>query len=237
MKKFIVLAMAAIVTMGITSCDSKTGSVKLTSEVDSVSFIIGKAQGINMKKGMEGQFDTWPQKGNIDAFIAGAYKGLENADDTVFLGKDSQTANAFIIAFFDKLGQVVAIEEKEAGEKFLAENKTKSGVITTESGLQYKVITEGTGEKPKAEDMVSLHYTGKFVDGTVFQSSVGGDPLQMPAGGFVPGFTEGLLLMPVGSKYILYIPSDIAYGANPPQGIKPNATLEFELELLEIVKQ
>ncbi|MDR0575331.1 MAG: FKBP-type peptidyl-prolyl cis-trans isomerase [Tannerella sp.] len=236
MKKFSVLAMTAVVMMGVvfTSCDLKKsmGSAKLTSEVDSVSFIIGKANASNMKR----QMDTWPIKGNIDAYVAGFLKGLE-VDDSLFLGKDMQTADAFINGFFQKAQSIVAEENKAAGEKFLAENKTKSGVITTESGLQYKVITEGTGAKPVAEDVVKVHYTGKYLDGTKFDSSVDrGEPAEFPLSGVIPGWSEGVKLMPVGSKYILWIPSELAYGQNNPN-IKPNSTLEFEVELLEIVKK
>jgi FKBP-type peptidyl-prolyl cis-trans isomerase len=236
MKKFSVLAMTAVVLMGVafTSCDSKKsiGSAKLTSEVDSVSFIIGKANAANMKRQME----TWPVKGNIDAYVAGFMKGLE-VDDSLFLGKDMQTADAFINGFFQKAQQIAAENNQAEGEKFLAENKTKSGVITTESGLQYKVVTEGTGSKPTAEDVVKVHYTGKYLDGTKFDSSVDrGEPIEFPLGNVIPGWSEGVQLMPVGSKYILWIPSELAYGPGG-NGIRPNSTLEFEVELLEIVKK
>ena len=241
MKKIGALAVSAILAMGVTftSCDSKKamGSAKLTSEVDSVSFILGKAQASNMKRQMETQMENWPIKGSVSAFLAGVYAGLENSEDSLFLGKDMQVAEAYIGGFFQRVQLQMADENRTAGESFLAENKAKSGVITTESGLQYKVITEGTGAKPKADDVVKIHYTGKFLDGNVFDSSVErGEPLELSAGSFVPGFSEGLLLMPVGSKYTLWIPSDLAYGERGSQSIQPNSTLEFEVELLEIVR-
>ena len=238
MKKFSVLAIMAIVSLGIafTSCDSKKsiGSVKLTSDVDSVSYIFGKVNAYTMKK----QMDSWPGKGNYDAFIAGINDGVANPDDSLFLGKDMVAINEYVNGFFMKLQTRMADDNLAEGEKFLAENKTKSGVITTETGLQYKVITEGTGAKPKPDDIIKIHYTGKTLDGNIFDSSFQhGQPLEGPAGNFVPGFSQGLLLMPVGSKYTFWIPSDLAYGPSGNQGIQPNKTLEFEVELLEIVKQ
>ena len=239
MKKFSVLAVTAIVTIGISfaSCDSKKsiGAVKLVSDADSVSYIIGKAQASGMKKQMESQMEQWPGKGNINAFIAGVYDGMENSDDSLFLGKDMMAADEFIRGFFTNLQENISESNRVEGDKFLAENKGKSGVITTESGLQYKVITEGNGAKPADTDNIKIHYTGKFLDGNVFQSSVGSEPLEGPAGGFVPGFTEGILLMSVGSKYVFWIPSDLAYGLGN-QNFPPNKTLEFEVELLEILK-
>jgi FKBP-type peptidyl-prolyl cis-trans isomerase len=234
MKKFSFLAISVMVTMGITfmSCDSKKsmGSAKLTSDVDSVSFIIGKAQASNMKKQME----NWPIKGNFKAFVAGLMQGIDAPDDSLFLGMDLQEADGFINGFFQSMQTRVAEDNKAEGEKFLAENKTKSGVITTQSGLQYKVITEGTGQKPAAVDTVVVHYTGRYLDGTQFDSSIDrGEPATFPLDRVIAGWTEGLQLMPAGSKYMLWIPSELAYGQNNPN-IKPNSTLEFEVELLEV---
>ena len=127
---------------------------------------------------------------------------------------------------------------KAEGEKFLAENKTKEGVVTTESGLQYKVLTEGSGAKPTEADRVKVHYTGKLLDGTVFDSSVQrGEPATFGVTQVIRGWQEVLQLMPAGSKYQVWIPSELAYGASGAgQMIKPHATLEFEVELLEIIR-
>ena len=124
------------------------------------------------------------------------------------------------------------------GQDFLAANRSKEGVITTASGLQYKVITEGTGAKPTLKDKVRCHYTGKLLNGNVFDSSVQrGQPAEFEIGQVIPGWQEVLQLMPVGSKFQVWIPSNLAYGAQGAgQVIKPNATLEFEVELLEILK-
>jgi FKBP-type peptidyl-prolyl cis-trans isomerase FklB len=127
---------------------------------------------------------------------------------------------------------------KKEGEAFLSENKKKEGVVTTASGLQYSVITEGTGARPTADDQVKVHYTGSLLDGTIFDSSVQrGEPIVLGLRNVIAGWTEALQLMPVGSKYKLFIPSELAYGDNGAgAAIKPGATLIFEVELLEIVK-
>lgn len=126
---------------------------------------------------------------------------------------------------------------REAGEAYLAENGAREGVTTTESGLQYEVLEEGDGPSPGPDDQVRIHYRGTLPDGTEFDSSYDGEPVVFGVGGVIPGFSEGLQLMEVGSSYRFVIPSDIAYG---PQGsggvIGPDATLIFEVELFEIVE-
>jgi FKBP-type peptidyl-prolyl cis-trans isomerase FklB len=127
-------------------------------------------------------------------------------------------------------------KNKVAGEKFLAANKTKPGVITLPSGLQYQVIKEGTGPKPTASDMVQVHYHGTLIDGTIFDSSVDrNEPITHSASGFIPGWNEALLLMPTGSKWKLWVPSNLAYGdsgAGPQIG--PGSALVFDVELLKV---
>lgn len=135
--------------------------------------------------------------------------------------------------------QAAAAKNKQEGEAFLASNKSKPGVKSTASGLQYQAITEGKGAKPAATDTVKVHYTGTLLDGTKFDSSVDrGQPATFALNAVIPGWTEALQLMPVGSKYTLWIPSELAYGdRGTPGPIGPNSTLKFEVELLEIVKQ
>ena len=129
----------------------------------------------------------------------------------------------------------MAAENKKAGEAFLAENMKKEGVVALDSGLQYKVIKAGDGQKPKKTDAVVCHYRGTLLDGTEFDSSYSrGQPAQFRVDQLIPGWTEALQLMPAGSKWELYIPSYLAYGARPAGQISPNSTLIFELELLEI---
>jgi len=136
-----------------------------------------------------------------------------------------------------RVAEQKAAAEKNKGEgtAFLAKNKSKSGVKTTASGLQYEVEKEGTGPKPKATDTVKVNYLGTKIDGTKFDSSYDrGQPATFPLNGVIKGWSEGLQLMPVGSKYKLYVPADLAYGENAPGPIGPNATLIFEVELLGI---
>jgi FKBP-type peptidyl-prolyl cis-trans isomerase len=135
--------------------------------------------------------------------------------------------------------KAAAEKNKAEGEKFLADNKGKPGVKTTASGLQYTVIKEGTGPKPGPNDQVKVQYLGTLIDGTKFDSSYDrGQPAQFALNGVIPGWTEALQLMTVGSKYKLFIPSSLGYGERGTPGgpIGPNATLVFEVELVEIVK-
>jgi FKBP-type peptidyl-prolyl cis-trans isomerase FkpA/FKBP-type peptidyl-prolyl cis-trans isomerase FklB len=129
---------------------------------------------------------------------------------------------------------------KAAGEAFLAENAKKEGVQVTESGLQYQVLEAGEGPRPDSDDLVRVHYQGALLDGTVFDSSIErGQPADIPVSQVVPGWQEGIALMPVGSKYRLWIPAGLAYGEGGTPGgpIPPNSTLVFEVELLEILDQ
>ena len=177
---------------------------------------------------------------DIDLFIQ-AFKERYNEDSASYLMNDS-----IIFETLQKLSQdrqaekmrkdsIAAETNKAAGEAFLASNKTAEGVITTESGLQYKVITEGTGATPGDSDIVKVDYTGTLLDGTKFDSSVDrGQPLEFPINAVIPGWTEMLKLMKVGGKVTAWIPSDLAYG---PHGRGPqipgNSLLVFEMELID----
>jgi len=131
--------------------------------------------------------------------------------------------------------QLAGEANKKAGDAFLAENKTKDGVVTLPSGLQYKILTQGTGPKPAATDTVVCNYKGTLIDNTEFDSSYSrNQPLTIPVSGVIKGWTEALQLMPVGSKWQLFIPSDLAYGPQAKGPIGPNSTLIFDVELLSI---
>ncbi|NDV63732.1 FKBP-type peptidyl-prolyl cis-trans isomerase [Bacteroides sp. 224] len=173
---------------------------------------------------------------NRDNMLAGFIDGLKNKGVM-----NTADAQAYTQAAMEKVKEKALLEthgeNKEAGEKFLAENKDKEGVVTTESGLQYKVITEGKGEVPAATDRVKVNYKGTLIDGTEFDSSYSrNEPATFAANQVIKGWTEALTMMPVGSKWELYIPQDLAYGSREQRQIKPFSTLVFEVELLEIVK-
>ncbi|MBB4034484.1 FKBP-type peptidyl-prolyl cis-trans isomerase FklB [Dysgonomonas hofstadii] len=179
---------------------------------------------------------------NMDAFVAAFTSSLkdekmliENTDDLVQnAAMKAQQANEAKKAEDLKAQYATQIAE---GDQFMAENKTKDGVIALPNGLQYKVITMGTGEIPTASDRVTVHYKGTLLDGTVFDSSIDrGEPATFGVGQVIKGWTEALLLMPVGSKWILYIPYDLAYGSRDQGTIKPFSNLIFEVELIDIAK-
>lgn len=146
--------------------------------------------------------------------------------------------NMSISNYLQQLKKEKAAAARKAGEEFLATNKTKPGVVTLPSGLQYLVVKEGTGPKPTLTDKVKCHYHGTLIDGTVFDSSVDrGQPIDFPVNGVIRGWVEALQLMPVGSKWKLFIPADLAYGDNQAGAkIAPGSTLIFDVELLDIVK-
>ena len=224
-----VAAMAVAVGVSATSCDSKK-SANLKSAIDSASYAIGVSTGAGYKENLK----TLPDSANVDALIAGFTEALKGQKTSM----TPEAAQAFLQTYFMEASAKQATKAKEEGDKFLAENKTKEGIITTESGLQYKVVTEGKGVKPTAEDKVKVHYKGTLLDGKVFDSSIErGEPAEFGVGQVIKGWTEGLQLMPVGSKYTFWIPSELAYGERVAgQDIKPNSVLVFEVELLEIVK-
>ena len=142
----------------------------------------------------------------------------------------------FVFFQFTSANKKAALENKQKGQDFLAKNKLEAGVKTTESGLQYKVLAQGTGDQhPKASDTVKVHYHGTLLDGTVFDSSVErGAPIEFGLHQVIPGWTEGLQLMVIGEKTRLFIPSDLAYGDRAAGAIKPGSTLIFDVELLGI---
>lgn len=228
------LALAFMATAFITACSNgQRDRVQLTNEIDSLSYAIGSDIGGNFKAQ---KLDNV----NIDALAMGLRDGIDSAS---MLSEEEvqMVINAYMMKLKEErmaTERAEAEENRMKGEQFLAENAKREGVVTTASGLQYEVVTMGTGAKPTADSKVKVHYTGRLIDGSVFDSSVErGQPIEYPVGGFVRGWQEALQLMPVGSKWKLYIPSDLGYGpqAGPGGKIPGNSVLVFDLELLEIL--
>lgn len=227
------LLFAAVVSFIATSCQNGGAGkkVSLKSDVDSTSYALGVLIAQNNKQSLESV--PGGEKINID-LLTEAFRQVLKGDSTLVTPME---ANEMVSNFFQKMGEKVAQENLEAGNAFLEKNKAREGVTTTASGLQYEVITEGTGPKPVAEDMVRVHYHGTLIDGKVFDSSVDrGEPAEFPVGGVIQGWVEALQLMPVGSKWKIYLPASLAYGERGAGGdIQPNSALVFEVELLEIL--
>lgn len=200
--------------------------MKYTEELDKVSYCFGLSIASNL-------LSSGVNTINTEAFV--------DAIKTVYAGQmpeiKPEEANQILQDYFNKLQNERGKVAKEAGEQFLNDNKSKEGVVTLESGLQYKVISTGNGAIPKSSDTVKCHYEGRLINGAVFDSSIRrGEPAEFPVNGVIAGWVEALQLMPVGSKWQLYIPSDLAYGPHGAgQAIGPNETLIFDIELLDIV--
>ena len=226
----LVIIVLAVVTFA--ACNSGIGqSVSLKTPADSASYAIGIIIGEQNKR----QIETFPGGKLLDREII-----LKAFNEHFIKGNSKMTfeeTDAIVNRFVNgEIDREKNFNQAEA-ESFLTKNKTKKGVITLESGLQYEVLKEGTGAKPIAGQDVKCHYHGTFSDGTVFESSVDrGTPSQFNINGVIKGWTEALQLMPVGSKWRLYIPGNLGYGENGTGKIGPNKLLIFDLELLEIVE-
>ena len=220
--KLFILGVAAT----LVACNQENyTNAELTTQIDSVSYSLGISVANNLKNSGFESIET-------DA-MASAFNDVFS-DKEVRITEDE--ANLLIQDYFLELSEKKSQEATAEGSSFLIENAKKVGVITTSSGLQYEIITNGTGATPSESDKVTVHYHGTLLDGTVFDSSVDrGQPATFPVNGVIPGWVEALQLMNVGSKYKLYIPSDLAYGERGAgEAIGPNATLIFEVELLSI---
>lgn len=224
MKKiFIVCLLATFIGMSINIKAQET----MTQE-ERISYFLGANVGEFYK-----QQDVDILKEKFFQGFTEAYAG-----QNMFTQEEMESLNMEFQKMMQQKQNSIMDKEKAKGAAFLAENKKKEGVIETASGLQYKVVKMGTGAKPTATDKVKVHYHGTLIDGTVFDSSVErGQPIAFPLNQVIAGWTEGVQLMPVGSKFIFYIPSNLAYGDRAAgDKIKPGSTLIFEVELLDIEK-
>tara|TARA_B100000401_G_scaffold430737_1_gene365892 strand:- start:2159 stop:2812 length:654 start_codon:yes stop_codon:yes gene_type:complete len=195
----------------------------INTEMEKVSYSLG----VNIASSLKQQ--GW----ELDA------KSLSDAFVDVFNGNklliDEKEASSILQNYQQKIANKTLEKNSTLGKEFLEKNAKKDGVITTSSGLQYKVLKEGDGESPKETDKVEVHYHGTLIDGTVFDSSVDrGESITFPVNGVIPGWVEALQLMKIGAKYKLFIPSELAYGNRGQGKIGPNSTLIFEVELIAI---
>lgn len=195
--------------------------------MDKVSYALGLSIGNNFQ-------NSGIKELNIEDFVKGLSDVLNETQPAITYDEAKQVINEF----FMKLQQEKMEINKKAGEEFLNINRHKAGVVELPSGLQYQVLQKGNGEKPKATDKVKCHYHGTLINGTVFDSSIErGQPVVFGVNQVIPGWVEALQLMEVGSKWRLFIPSNLAYGEHGAgEMIEPNSTLIFDVELLDIVK-
>jgi len=230
-KTLLALAMAGVVT-GCSTPPEAPEDPKLESTEQKVSYGMGLVLGERMSNDLPDL--------QMEQFLQGIQHGHAGDEETKRLTREE--IQQALMAYQQQMQEdqkkqmdELAQKNKEAGEAFLAENAEKDGVETTESGLQYEVIEEGTGEKPSAEDTVRVHYTGELLSGEVFDSSrERGEPVTFALNQVIPGWTEGLQLMSEGARYKLYIPSELAYGPGGNRVIGPNETLVFDVELLDV---
>ena len=236
--KLVKIFLCLLVMIALVSAQTKSKNPKSNNqnnmkvEEDSVSYAIGVNIGANLSDPS--------MKINIDILIDGMREKKKGASKLT----DSQVKSV-LESFNQKMikkksedNSAVASNNKIIGEEFLNDNKKKPGVITLPSGLQYKVIREGTGASPRDSSIVKVHYKGTLIDGREFDSSYKGEPAQFPLNQVIKGWTAGLQLMKVGAKYQFFIPSDLAYGdTGAGEMIQPGSTLIFEVELIDIIKK
>jgi len=228
-KSLIALTLAACSSLAIAEDAVKTLETKEQKVSYGFGLMLGKRMGndlpeLNMDSFVQGVRDAFAGNAQLmtDAEVAQLLSDYQREQQEKHMEKVREQSEA----------------NKKAGEDFLAANKNKEGVVTLESGLQYKVIAEGKGIQPGPTDKVKVHYTGSLISGEVFDSSVErGQPVTFPVNGVISGWTEALQLMPSGSKWQLFIPSELAYGATGNRSIGPNETLLFDVELIEVIKQ
>lgn len=224
--------LVVFVSLGFFACQSNTqNKVQLKTQTDSVSYTIGMDIGKNLKNQ---KIEVVPE------VLAQGIRDILDSNQTLLTEEQAQEVISALqqelMAKHQEMVEMQKEKNKKAGDEFLAENKKKAGVMTLPSGLQYKVLKMGTGAKPKATDKVTVHYKGTLIDGTEFDNSyTRGEPATFAVNQVIKGWTEALQLMPVGSKWIIYLPPDLAYGEQGAgQVIEPNSTLIFEVELIKI---
>ncbi|MFK8139473.1 MAG: FKBP-type peptidyl-prolyl cis-trans isomerase [Bdellovibrionales bacterium] len=225
MKKLLVLGLGLSL---VAACTQKK-NVTIKTDEDKAAYAIGQEIGRGMKsQGLEI---------NVDIVAASIEDALKGAEPRISKEEQQTAMQTLRKTMMEKQSKMAEANTKK-GSDFLEANKKKEGVKVTESGLQYKVLTEGKGKKPKETDVVKVHYKGTLIDGSEFDSSYARkEPAEFPVNRVIKGWIEALQMMTVGSKYELVIPSELAYGAMARPGIPANSVLVFEVELLDIVKK
>ncbi len=214
--------------LAVSTVHAQQSEVELTSEKAKFSYTIGAQIAADLLRGgLTDEID-------LEAFLA-AQNDVMSGEEPRMSPEEMQAAQQTFQLKQQEAFAAVLEENKSKGDVYLAENKSKEGVKTTESGLQYEVLRAGKGTEPTAESTVNVHYKGTLIDGTTFDSSYDrNQTADFPVAGVIPGFSEGLMLMKPGSQYKFTIPSEIAYGEQGPASIGPNQVLIFEVELNEV---
>jgi FKBP-type peptidyl-prolyl cis-trans isomerase FklB len=233
MRAFFALALASMAFVLPSMAQDTPEPITLETDKDKVSYALGTQIGQTLKQA--------EAEVSLDLLRRGVEDVLANREPALAPEEIQRVMFAFQQAAMLKRQQRMAQQagvNKTEGAAFLAENAKKDGVVVLPSGLQYKVITEGTGETPGETDKVKAHYRGTFIDGTIFDgSNSDGEPAEFEVNGVIAGWTEALQLMKEGAKWQLFIPSDIAYGDRGRARIPPGATLLFDIELIEVISE
>ncbi len=240
MKKSIILSLSATAVLGLsmTSCNCGAPAAKLSNDLDSVAYAFGVLQGSNLAAVADSNTLVPENQVSLDEFLAGFMTAVRR--DSSNLKMTAEEADAFLREYFNAVQQKMQAkkdaemkEQKAKGAEFLAENAKQEGVEVLESGLQIKHIKKGTGKTPAKGDQVLVNYTGKLIDGTVFDSN---DSVKFNTNQVVKGFSEGLMNMQEGGTAVFTFPSDLGYGdRGAGKDIPGGATLQFQVDLLEII--
>ena len=229
--KLFLISAVLVAGIALSSCGNKNSFKSLANEEDSVSYALGLSAGSGYAQNLK----DFPGEINKDALIEGFIKGIKE-DTASYLIKQDELS-PFLKGFYNKIAEKETERAELENTKILYENRMKEGVKETESGLQYRIITEGKGKTPVKEDVVKINFVGKLNNGTVFVNSIEqGQPAEFPAGAIgIPGLTEALTMMPAGSKWELAIPPELGFGTEQMGMIPANSVLFFDVELLEIL--